>query len=91
VTTASAKPTGASTRRSTARLIRGGYSPTYASRPYGPTNFLTLFPEHEKHSLDEHDELIEAIADHDAERARSVAESHVLEAARSLASWLDQR
>jgi DNA-binding GntR family transcriptional regulator len=56
-----------------------------------PTNFLTLFPEHEKHSLDEHDELIEAIADHDAERARSVAESHVLEAGRSLASWLDQR
>jgi len=56
-----------------------------------PTNFLTLFPEHEKHSLDEHDELIEAIADHHAERARSVAESHVLEAGRSLASWLDQR
>ena len=39
-----------------------------------PTNFLTLFPEHERHSLDEHDELIEAIAGHDAERARSVAE-----------------
>ncbi|MCV7328693.1 GntR family transcriptional regulator [Mycobacterium cookii] len=56
-----------------------------------PTNFLTLFPEHEKHSLDEHDELIEAIADHDDARARSVAESHVLEAGRSLASWLDQR
>lgn len=56
-----------------------------------PTNFLTLFPEHEKHSLDEHDELIEAIADHDVGRARSVAESHVLEAGRSLASWLDQR
>jgi DNA-binding GntR family transcriptional regulator len=55
-----------------------------------PTNFLTLFPEHEKHSLDEHDQLIEAIADHDAEHARSVAESHVLEAGRSLASWLDQ-
>ena len=56
-----------------------------------PTNFLTLFPDHEKHSLDEHDELIEAIADHDAERARSVAERHVLEAGRSLAAWLDQR
>jgi DNA-binding GntR family transcriptional regulator len=56
-----------------------------------PTNFLTLFPEHEKHSLDEHDELIQAIAEHDAERARSVAERHVLEAGRSLASWLDQR
>jgi DNA-binding GntR family transcriptional regulator len=56
-----------------------------------PTNFLTLFPEHEKHSLDEHDELIEAIAEHDDERARFVAERHVLEAGRSLASWLDQR
>ena len=56
-----------------------------------PTNFLTLFPDHEKHSLDEHDELIDAIADHDAERARTVAERHVLEAGRSLAAWLDQR
>lgn len=56
-----------------------------------PTNFLTLFPDHEKHSLDEHDELLEAIADHDAERARSVAECHVLEAGQSLAAWLDQR
>jgi len=56
-----------------------------------PTNFLTLFPDHEKHSLDEHDELIEAIAGHYAERARSVAERHVLEAGRSLAAWLDQR
>ena len=56
-----------------------------------PTNFLTLFPEHEKHSLDEHDELIEAIAERDAERARAVAERHVLQAGRSLASWLDQR
>jgi DNA-binding GntR family transcriptional regulator len=56
-----------------------------------PTNFLTLFPEHEKHSLDEHNELLEAIAERDAERARSVAERHVLEAGRSLASWLDQR
>jgi DNA-binding GntR family transcriptional regulator len=56
-----------------------------------PTNFLTLFPEHEKHSLDEHNELIEAITEHDADRARSVAERHVLAAGRSLATWLDQR
>lgn len=55
-----------------------------------PTNFLTLFPDHEKHSLDEHDELLEAIADHDPERARSIAERHVLKAGRSLAAWLDQ-
>jgi len=56
-----------------------------------PTNFLTLFPDHEKHSSDEHDELLQAIADHDSERARSIAERHVLEAGRSLAAWLDQR
>ncbi len=56
-----------------------------------PTNFLTLFPDHEKHSLDEHDELLQAIADHDSEHARSIAERHVLEAGRSLAAWLDQR
>ncbi|MGO8853805.1 GntR family transcriptional regulator [Mycobacterium sp.] len=56
-----------------------------------PTNFLTLFPDHEKHSLDEHDELLQAIADHDSEHARSIAERHVLEAGRSLATWLDRR
>jgi DNA-binding GntR family transcriptional regulator len=56
-----------------------------------PSNFLTLFPDHEKHSLDEHDELLEAIADHDSEHARSIAERHVLEAGRSLAAWLDER
>lgn len=55
-----------------------------------PTNFLTVFPDHEKHSLDEHDQLIEAIANHDVERARSIAESHVLQAGRSLACWLGQ-
>src|ERR1700760_1370447 len=44
-----------------------------------PTNFLTLFPDHEKHSLDEHDRLLEAIAARDADGARSIAERHVLE------------
>lgn len=28
-----------------------------------PTNFLTLFPEHEKHSLDEHAQLLDALGD----------------------------
>jgi DNA-binding GntR family transcriptional regulator len=56
-----------------------------------PTNFLTLFPDHEKHSLDEHQELLDALADKDAERARVIAERHVLDAGRSLADWLDQR
>jgi DNA-binding GntR family transcriptional regulator len=54
-----------------------------------PTNFLTVFPDHEKHSLDEHDQLLDAIADHDPERARAIAERHVLEAGRSLADWLE--
>jgi DNA-binding GntR family transcriptional regulator len=56
-----------------------------------PTNFLTLFPDHEKHSLSEHEELLQALAGGDAEQARSVAERHVLDAGRSLAEWLDQR
>jgi DNA-binding GntR family transcriptional regulator len=54
-----------------------------------PTNFLTVFPDHEKHSLDEHDQLLDAIADRDSERARSIAERHVLEAGRSLSTWLE--
>jgi DNA-binding GntR family transcriptional regulator len=56
-----------------------------------PTNFLTVFPEHEQHSLSEHQELLVALGNRDAEAARSIAERHVLEAGRSLAEWLDQR
>jgi DNA-binding GntR family transcriptional regulator len=56
-----------------------------------PTNFLTLFPEHEKHSLDEHQQLLDALGDKDAERSRAVAERHVLDAGRSLADWLQRR
>lgn len=56
-----------------------------------PTNFLTLFPEHEKHSLDEHAQLLDALGDQDVERARVIAERHVLDAGRSLAEWLEQR
>lgn len=56
-----------------------------------PTNFLTLFPEHEKHSLDEHQELLDAFADKDADRARVIAERHVLDAGRSLVDWLNGR
>lgn len=54
-----------------------------------PTNFLTLFPDHEKHSLDDHRELLDAFGDKDAERARVIAERHVLDAGRSLAEWLE--
>lgn len=55
-----------------------------------PTNFLTVFPEHEHHSLEEHQQLVAALADGDAEGARTIAERHVLEAGRSLAEWLEQ-
>lgn len=56
-----------------------------------PTNFLVLFPEHEKHSLSEHEELLDALEKRDADHARVIAEHHVLEAGRSLADWLDRR
>ena len=56
-----------------------------------PSNFLTLFPDHEKQSLSEHEELLDALDDGNAKRARSIAERHVLDAGRSLADWLDQR
>ena len=56
-----------------------------------PTNFLTLFPEHEKHSLDEHDHLLDELAAGQPERARQIAEHHVLAAGRSLATWLANR
>ncbi|MEV0358492.1 GntR family transcriptional regulator [Nocardia sp. NPDC050697] len=54
-----------------------------------PTNFLRLFPDHEKHSLHEHDELLDALAARDPDAARRIAERHVLEAGISLAAWLE--
>ncbi|WP_099021158.1 GntR family transcriptional regulator [Mycolicibacterium palauense] len=56
-----------------------------------PTNFLTLFPDHEKHSLSEHEDLLDAFDRRDAEQARTIAEHHVLEAGRSLVEWLDRQ
>jgi DNA-binding GntR family transcriptional regulator len=56
-----------------------------------PRNFLTVFPEHEKDSLDEHQQLLDALTEKDIERARAIAECHVLDAGRSLAEWLEQR
>lgn len=53
-----------------------------------PSNFLALFPDHEKHALDEHGQLVDAFAARDAASARSIAERHVLDAGRSLAEWL---
>lgn len=53
-----------------------------------PTNFLTVFPEHEHHSLEDHQKLVAALAERDTEAARGIAERHVLDAGRSLADWL---
>ncbi|OBI92814.1 GntR family transcriptional regulator [Mycobacterium asiaticum] len=55
-----------------------------------PSNFLTVFPDHERHSLSEHEELLDALASKDPVRARTIAERHVLEAGRSLAAWLNR-
>lgn len=55
-----------------------------------PTNFLTVFPEHEHHSLEDHQKLVAALAARDADAARAIAERHVLQAGRSLAEWLSR-
>src|SRR6201997_352411 len=55
-----------------------------------PSNFLAMFPEHEHHSLDDHQALVSALSNGDAEMARGIAERHVLDAGRSLADWLEQ-
>lgn len=56
-----------------------------------PTNFLTVVPEHEQHSLSEHEELLDALERRDVEGARRIAEHHVLQAGRSLLDWLQRR
>ena len=55
-----------------------------------PFNFFAMFPEHEHNALDEHEALVSALADRDADKARHIAERHVLDAGRSLADWLKQ-
>ena len=53
-----------------------------------PSNFFGMFPEHEHNALEEHAALVSALADRDADKARHIAERHVLDAGRSLADWL---
>jgi DNA-binding GntR family transcriptional regulator len=55
-----------------------------------PSNFFAMFPEHEHNALDEHQALVSALADRDADKARDIAERHVLDAGRSLADFLEQ-
>lgn len=54
-----------------------------------PSNFLAMFPEHEHHSIDDHQALVAALADRDAEKARDIAERHVVDAGHSLAGRLE--
>jgi DNA-binding GntR family transcriptional regulator len=53
-----------------------------------PSNYFAMFPEHERNALHEHEALVSALADRDADKARHIAERHVLDAGRSLADWL---
>jgi DNA-binding GntR family transcriptional regulator len=53
-----------------------------------PSNFFAMFPEHEHNALEEHQALVAALADRDADKARDIAERHVLDAGRSLAERL---
>ena len=55
-----------------------------------PTNFFAMFPEHEHNALEEHEALVSALADGDAEKARDIAERHVVDAGHSLADRLQQ-
>jgi DNA-binding GntR family transcriptional regulator len=54
-----------------------------------PSNFFAMFPEHEHNALEEHQALVAALADRDVDKARDIAERHVLDAGRSLADWLE--
>jgi DNA-binding GntR family transcriptional regulator len=53
-----------------------------------PSNFFGMFPEHEHNALDEHRALVAALSDRDVDKARDIAERHVLDAGRSLAERL---
>jgi DNA-binding GntR family transcriptional regulator len=53
-----------------------------------PGNYFDLFPEAEKRSTREHDELLAAMTRGDAQSARAVAEAHVLSAGEALGEWL---
>jgi DNA-binding GntR family transcriptional regulator len=55
-----------------------------------PSNFFAMFPDHEHNALEEHQALVAALADRDADKARHIAERHVLDAGQSLAEWLEQ-
>jgi DNA-binding GntR family transcriptional regulator len=53
-----------------------------------PASYFELFPEQERISRAEHAALIDAIEAGDGRGARSIAETHVLEAGATLGEWL---
>ncbi|WP_293002885.1 GntR family transcriptional regulator [Mycobacterium sp.] len=55
-----------------------------------PSNFFGMFPDHEHNAIEEHAALVAALADRDSDKARDIAERHVLDAGHSLADWLQQ-
>jgi DNA-binding GntR family transcriptional regulator len=56
-----------------------------------PTSYFELFPEQVRRSRAEHASLLEAIGGGDAVTARTLTESHVLEAGTALGDWLRVR
>jgi DNA-binding GntR family transcriptional regulator len=56
-----------------------------------PASYFRLFPEQERRSRKEHAALLEAIGRGDAGAARTIAETHVLDAGAALGDWLRAR
>jgi len=56
-----------------------------------PSSYFELFPEQEQRSRTEHAALIDAIARGDRVAARTIAETHVLDAGAALGDWLRAR
>ncbi len=53
-----------------------------------PDSYFSLFPEQEHRSLDDHAALLDAIERGDGAAARTIAETHVLDAGTALGAWL---
>jgi DNA-binding GntR family transcriptional regulator len=53
-----------------------------------PASYFELFPSQEQRSREEHAELLDAMEDKDAGRARDLAEAHVRDAGAALGDWL---
>jgi len=56
-----------------------------------PASYFELFPEQEERAHEEHAALLDAIEAGDGQRARALAEAHVLVAGHALGDWLRAR